>query len=148
MIRKFDKKNKEYWWVIPSEIPRLHASGLVPLACVQEQKNYTKMRGCVWQIFRRACGREDLSISAKLILWAVCERYRFETFSSHDAVSYYCKMIGVSRRTAGRGMKELIEKEILWLVLEGKEGRLRKSQASGKKHYLLVGLANEIIKES
>ena len=146
MIRKFDKKNKEYWWVIPSEIPRLHASGLVPLACVGD--NYMKMRSCVWRIFRRACGREDLTVSAKLILWAVCERYRFETFSSHDAVSYYCKMIGVSRRTAGRGMKELIEKEILWLVLEGKEGRLRKSQASGKKHYLLVGLANEIIKES
>lgn len=146
MIRKFDRKNKEYWWVIPSEIPRLHASGLVPLACVGD--SYMKMRSCVWRIFRRACGREDLSISAKLVLWAVCERYRFETFSSHDAVSYYCKMIGVSRRTAGRGMKELIEKEILWLVLEGKEGRLRKSQASGKKHYLLVGLANEIIKES
>ena len=107
-----------------------------------------QMRSCVWRIFRRECGREDLSVSAKLVLWAVCERYRFETFSSHDAVSYYCKMIGVSRRTAGRGMKELIEKEVLWCVLEGKEGRLRKSQASGKKHYLLVGLANEIIKES
>ena len=146
MIRKFDKKNKDYWWVIPSEIPRLHASGLVPLACVGD--SYMKMRSCVWRIFRSECGREDLSVSAKLVLWAVCERYRFETFSSHDAVSYYCKMIGVSRRTAGRGMKELIEKEILWLVLEGKEGRLRKSQASGKKHYLLVGLANEIIKES
>ena len=146
MIRKFDRKNKEYWWVIPSEVPRLHASGLVPLACVSD--NYMQMRSCVWRIFRRACGREDLSISAKLILWAVCERYRFETFSSHDAVSYYCKMIGVSRRTAGRGMKELIEKEVLWCVLEGVEGRLRKSQASGKKHYLLVGLANEIIKES
>jgi hypothetical protein len=146
MIRKFDRKNKDYWWVIPSEIPRLHASGLVPLACVGD--SYMKMRSCVWRIFRRACGREDLTVSAKLVLWAVCERYRFETFSSHDAVSYYCKMIGVSRRTAGRGMKELIEKEILWLVLEGKEGRLRKSQASGKKHYLLVGLAYEIIKES
>ena len=146
MIRKFDRKNKEYWWVIPSEVPRLHASGLVPLACVSD--NCMQMRSCVWRIFRRECGREYLSGGAKLILWAVCERYRFETFSSHDAVSYYCKMIGVSRRTAGRGMKELIEKEILWLVLEGKEGRLRKSQASGKKHYLLVGLANEIIKES
>ena len=146
MIRKFDRKNKDYWWVIPSEVPRLHASGLVPLACVSD--NYMQMRSCVWRIFRRECGREDLSISAKLVLWAVCERYRFETFSSHDAVSYYCKMIGVSRRTAGRGMKELIEKEVLWCVLEGKEGRLRKSQASGKKHYLLVGLANEIIKES
>ena len=77
MIRKFDRKNKDYWWVIPSEIPRLHASALVPLACVGD--SYMKMRSCVWRIFRRACGREDLSVSAKLVLWAVCESYRFET---------------------------------------------------------------------
>ena len=59
MIRKFDRKNKDYWWVIPSEIPRLHASALVPLACVSD--NYMQMRSCVWRIFRRECGREDLS---------------------------------------------------------------------------------------
>jgi hypothetical protein len=147
-MRKFDKRNKDYWWVVPSEVPRMHASGLVPLACVQAQENYSKMRSCVWKIFRRECGREDLSVSEKLLLWSVCERYRFETFSSHDAVTYYAKMIGVSRRTAGRAMKELIEKEVLWCVLEGKEGRLRVSQASGRKHYLLVGLASEIYKES
>lgn len=146
MIRKFDRKNKDFWWVVPIEVPNLHRSGLVPLACVSD--NYMKMRSCVWKIYRRECGREDLSVSAKLLLWAVCERYRFETFSSHDAVSYYCKMIGVSRRTAGRAMKELIESEVVWCVLEGVEGRLRKSQASGKKHYLLVGLAYEIFKES
>jgi hypothetical protein len=43
-------------------------------------------------------------------------------------------------------MKELIEKEVLWCVLEGKEGRLRVSQASGRKHYLLVGLAYELMR--
>ena len=132
--------------MVPLEVPDLHRSALVPLACVSD--NYMKMRSCVWKIYRRECGREDLSVSAKLLLWAVCERYRFETFSSHDAVSYYCKMIGVSRRTAGRAMKELIESEVVWCVLEGVEGRLRKSQASGKKHYLLVGLACEIVRES
>ncbi len=146
MIRKFDRKNKDFWWVVPIEVPKLHRSALVPLACVSD--NYMKMRSCVWKIYRRECGREDLSVSAKLLLWAVCERYRFETFSSHDAVSYYCKMIGVSRRTAGRAMKELIESEVVWCVLEGVEGRLRVSQASGRKHYLLVGLASEIYRES
>jgi hypothetical protein len=45
-------------------------------------------------------------------------------------------------------MKELIESEVVWCVLEGVEGRLRKSQASGRKHYLLVGLACEIYRES
>jgi|TARA_R100000951_G_scaffold43731_1_gene36954 hypothetical protein len=146
MIRKFDRKNKDFWWVVPVEVPNLHRSALVPLACVSD--NYMKMRSCVWKIYRRECGREDLSVSAKLLLWAICERYRFETFSSHDAVSYYCKMIGVSRRTAGRAMKELIESEVVWCVLEGVEGRLRVSQASGRKHYLLVGLASEIYRES
>ena len=146
MIRKFDRKNKDFWWVVPVEVPNLHRSALVPLACVSD--NYIKMRSCVWKIYRRECGREDLSVSAKLLLWAICERYRFETFSSHDAVSYYCKMIGVSRRTAGRAMKELIESEVVWCVLEGVEGRLRVSQASGRKHYLLVGLASEIYRES
>jgi len=146
MIRKFDRKNKDFWWVVPVEVPELHRSALVPLACVSD--NYMKMRSCVWKIYRRECGREDLSVSAKLLLWAICERYRFETFSSHDAVSYYCKMIGVSRRTAGRAMKELIESEVVWCVLEGVEGRLRVSQASGRKHYLLVGLASEIYRES
>ena len=146
MIRKFDRKNKDFWRVVPVEVPNLHRSALVPLACVSD--NYLKMRSCVWKIYRRECGREDLSVSAKLLLWAICERYRFETFSSHDAVSYYCKMIGVSRRTAGRAMKELIESEVVWCVLEGVEGRLRVSQASGRKHYLLVGLASEIYRES
>ena len=77
-------------------------------------------------------------VTGKLLLWSVCERYRFEIFSSHDAVTYYAKMIGVSRRTAGRAMKELIEKEVLWCVLEGKEGRLRVSQARGIGLKLLV----------
>jgi hypothetical protein len=70
----------------------------------------------------------------------VCERYRWQTWSSHDAISYYCKMIGVHRTSASRGMSELLEKEVLWCVLEGERKRLRKSQAGGKKHFLLVGL--------
>ena len=146
-MRRFDTSNKEYWWVTPQEVSGLSKTALVPTACVRKQDNYTKMRVCVWRLFRRICGREDLNMSSKMLLWAVCERYRFETFSSHDAISYYAKMIGTNRRSAGRGMKDLIEKEILWCVLEGEKKRLRMSQPGGKKHFLLVGLANELMRE-
>jgi hypothetical protein len=146
-MRRFDISNKEYWWVTPHEVENLGKSALVPTACVRKQENYTKMRVCAWKIFRRACGREDLNMSSKMLLWSVVERYRFETWSSHDAISYYAKMIGTNRRSAGRGMKDLIEKEILWCVLEGEKKRLRMSQPAGKKHFLLVGLANELMRE-
>jgi hypothetical protein len=49
-------------------------------------------------------------------------------------------MTGVNRKTAGRGVGELIDQEIIWCVLEGEQKRLRRSQAKGKKHFLLVGL--------
>jgi hypothetical protein len=81
-----------------------------------------------------------LSVGAKLMLWALCERWRYETWSSHDAISYYAKMTGVNRKTAGRGVGELIDQEIIWCVLEGEQKRLRRSQAKGRKHFLLVGL--------
>ena len=74
------------------------------------------------------------------MLWSLCERWRYETWSSHDAISYYCKMTGVNRKTAGRGVAELIDKEVIWCVLEGEQKRLRRSQAKGRKHFLLVGL--------
>ena len=81
-----------------------------------------------------------MTVGAKLMLWSLCERWRYETWSSHDAISYYCKMTGVNRKTAGRGVAELIDKEVIWCVLEGEQKRLRRSQAKGRKHFLLVGL--------
>ena len=50
-------------------------------------------------------------------------------------------MTGVSRKTISRGVRELVEKNIVWLVLEDDRVRLKKSQTSGKKHFLLVGLS-------
>jgi hypothetical protein len=52
-------------------------------------------------------------------------------------------MTAVNRKSVGKAIAELSEHELIWIVLEGSERvRLRKSQSGGKKHFLLVGLAD------
>ena len=133
-------RDKDYWWLTDS-IEDERTSGLVRRAFVSDSKNFTFVRGEVWRWFRHQVGREDLSTGSKLLLWAMCERWRWETCSSHDAIDYYALMTGVSRKTISRGVRELVEKNIVWLVLEDDRVRLKKSQTSGKKHFLLVGLS-------
>jgi hypothetical protein len=132
---------KNSWWVSAGNIERERESALISIEFDKAFRDYSKLKKEIWNLYRARAGREDLSPVAKLLLWSVCERYRWQTWSSHDAISYYCKMIGVHRTSASRGMSELLEKEILWCVLEGERKRLRKSQAGGKKHFLLVGLS-------
>ena len=128
------------WWLIAGAVENPEQSGLVAMEFNKKYQDYSKLRKVIWNLYRAHAGRTDLSPVAKLLLWSVCERYRWETWSSHDAVSYYAKMIGVHRTSAGRGMSELLDKEILWCVLEDEKKRIMKSQSAGRKHYLLVGL--------
>ena len=135
------KREKNYWWITSLESEG--KTGLLYHASVSEQTKFANVRASVWTWYRSRAGNTDLSVSAKLILWAMCERWRWETCSSHDAIDYYAQMIGVNRKTAGRAVAELIDNDIIWLVLEDKPNvRLRKSQPSGKKHFLLVGLGS------
>jgi hypothetical protein len=120
-------RDKDYWWLTDS-IEDEKSSGLVRRAFVSESKNFNKVRGEVWRYYRSWVGDKTLSVSAKLILWALCERWRWETCSSHDAIDYYAQMTGVNRKTAGRAIAELIERNIIWLVLEDERVRLKKSQ--------------------
>lgn len=141
-MKRFAGIERQHWWITAHAVAG-EKTGLIPISLARKDGDFSKVRQLVWYWFRRECGREDLTISAKLVLWSLCERWRYETWSSHDAVSYYCKMVGVNRKTAGRAVTELIEKEVIWCVLEGEDRiRLRKSQASGRKHFLLVGLAD------
>lgn len=133
-------RDKEYWWLTDS-IEDERTSGLVRRAFVSESKNFNNVRAEVWRYYRSWVGDKSLSVSAKLILWALCERWRWETCSSHDAIDYYAQMTGVNRKTAGRAIAELVERNIIWLVLEDERVRLKKSQTSGRKHFLLVGLS-------
>ena len=51
-------------------------------------------------------------------------------------------MTAVNRKSVGKAIAELSEAGLIWIVLEGEPKRLRKSQSGGKKHFLLVGLAD------
>jgi hypothetical protein len=137
------KREKNYWWLVNTETDQ--NSGYLYHSYVSEPKDFAEVRACVWRWYRSRAGNKNLSVSAKLILWSLCERWRWETCSSHDAIDYYAKMVGLNRKTCGRAIAELIDKNIIWLVLEDKPGvRLRKSQPSGRKHFLLVGLGTLI----
>ena len=111
-------------------------------ACAQEG-DFSRVRQIVWHWYRsEVAGNEDLSMTARFVGWALCERWRYETWSSHDAISYYAKMTAVNRKSVGKAIAELSEQGLIWIVLEGEPKRLRKSQSGGKKHFLLVGLAD------
>jgi hypothetical protein len=139
---------RDYWWYKVGEIDQPHKSGLISYAFVREQKNFAQIKKGVWKWYRSCVGNKKLNTGAKLVLWALVERFRMETFSSHDSITYYAKMVGMNRRSVGRSIQELVEKEIIWCVLEDQENiRLKKSQTSGKKHYLFVGLGVSLIDE-
>ena len=139
-MRRFGHIDKAHWW-ITAHAQAEEKTALIPIALARRENDFSRVRQIVWHWYRsEVAGNEDLSMTARFIGWALCERWRYETWSSHDAISYYCKMTGVNRKTAGRGVAELIDKEVIWCVLEGKPGRLRRSQARGRKHFLLAGL--------
>ena len=143
-MRRFKNIDKEHWWITAHTIDDLKRSGFTPLALARKREGFADARQAVWQWYRsEVAGNESLSMSARFVCWALCERWRYETWSSHDAVSYYAKMTAVNRKSVGKAIAELSEHELIWIVLEGSERvRLRKSQASGRKHFLLVGLAD------
>ena len=101
----------------------------------------------MWKWFRTHAGDRTLSPGSKLTLWAICERYRAETMSSHDAYAYYAKMIGLSRNSVGACVSELVDKNILWIALENERTLVRKAKAGVRKHILLVGLGVVMIEQ-
>ena len=145
-MKRFKTIDKNHWWITTHENPSDKAGVFIPLALARKESDFGRVRSVVWAWFRRECGREDLTVGAKLMLWSLCERWRYETWSSHDAISYYAKMTAVNRKSVGRALAELSEAGLIWIVLEGEPKRLRKSQSGGKKHFLLVGLA-ELVRE-
>jgi hypothetical protein len=133
-----------YWWIVNGVPEDEEDSGFIQLRFVDEFSDWRKLRKHVWNIYRRHAGRRDINAAATLTLWAVCERYRHSSFSSRDAYSYYAKMIGLERRTVGRAITELIEKNVLWCVLENEKRMIKKAEAGKRKHLLLVGLGHSL----
>jgi len=137
----------EYWW-IENGIPKHESkSGCVRASVRAKFKSFSKMRACVWKWFRSRAGDRTLSPACKLTLWAICERFRVETFSSHDAYSYYAKMTGLSSKTVGRCVSELVRAEILWIAVEGEKRILKTAKPGVRKHLLFVGLGKLLVEE-
>ncbi len=146
-MKRFKTIDKNHWWITTHENPSDRAGVFIPLALARKDGDFSRVRGVVWAWFRRECGRTDLSVSAKLIMWAVCERWRYETWSSHDAISYYAKMTGLSSKTVGRCVSELVRADILWIAVEGEKRILKTAKPGVRKHLLFVGLGKLLVEE-
>ena len=149
-MRRFGQIDKAYWWITAhseSEREGGEKTALIPIALARKESDFSRVRQIVWHWYRsEVAGNENLSMTARFVAWSLCERWRYETWSSHDAISYYAKMTAVNRKSVGKAIAELSEAGLVWIVLEGEPKRLKKSQSGGKKHFLLAGLA-ELVRE-
>ncbi len=114
---------------------------------LQEGLKLKTYRKVLWKEARKVIAREDLSATEKLVFWALMERFRLDTWSSHDAVVYYGLMTGLHRSSVSRAINSLIDKGIIQLVRDGRgeAGKYYSSlERGGKRHFLFVGLAYEV----
>lgn len=114
---------------------------------LQSSLNVKRYRKVLWKQGRKVIARQDLTPTEKIVFWAMLERFRLDTWSSHDAVAYYGLMTGLHRSAVSRAIRGLMEKGIILLVRdgEGEEGKLYESlERGGKRHFLFVGLAYEV----
>ena len=136
----------DYWWIetgVPSDEKN---SGCIRYSVTSY--SYSQIKKSVWKLYRTRTDRADLSCYDKMLLWAISERFRVRSMSCTDAVGYLAKMIGVSRKTAGKSMRKLVDNNIIWLAEEGSERKAhRKLEARKyfKKHILIVGLSFELV---
>lgn len=139
--------DRDFWWIENGVPENERLSGCVRKSVRERYKNFSKMRQVVWKWYRSRAGDTKLSPASKLTLWAICERFRVETFSSHDAYKYYAKMTGLSNKTVGRCVSELIERGVLWCAKENERVLLKKAAPGVRKHLLLVGLGYLLVVE-
>jgi hypothetical protein len=140
--------NKEYWWLVTDSIEEPGKSGLISFAVANKYSNYAKLKRVVWKWFRSHLDSKDISSREKVILWCLCERYG-NSFSSHDAISYYGQMCGLSSVTMSKGFAVLMDKNIIWCAKQDQRVMLRKLKSGMQhKHFLLVGLGVMLEEES
>ena len=135
------------WWLV-EEIENESASAFVQTSVAKRYRSFGEAKKIVWKWYRANVGRKDLSPASKLTLWAICERHRLETWSSHDSNRYYALMCGMSHKTVSNALIELAseERNIVWLADEENKTLMRKSRRGIRRHILLVGL-NKLLKE-
>ena len=139
----------DWWWLVVEDIENPAESGLISYGvAVKYKDSYPKLKRAVWKWFRSQVGRNDIGSREKVILWCLCERYGM-SFSSHDAISYYGLMCGMSKVTMSKGFNALMDKNIIWCAKHNEKVMVRKlKKGMQHKHFLLVGLGVFLDKES
>jgi len=133
--------NKQKWWLVIEAIEKPEKSGLIKFGVAMKYKSYSKLKQVVWKWYKKQLGRTDIKSREKLVLYALCERYSAQDYSSHDAVSYLALMIGMHRHTVSKGIQNLMDLDIIWCAIDGEKKVLRSLKAGVQhKHFLFVGL--------
>ena len=107
------------WWLVVEGIEDAGKSGLINYGLASKYRSYSKLKKVVWKWYKQHLGRKDIKTREKLILYALCERYSAQDFSSHDAVTYLALMIGMHRHTVSKGIQKLMDLNILWCAIDG-----------------------------
>ena len=133
--------NKQKWWLVIEAIEKPEKSGLIKFGVAMKYKSYSKLKKVVWKWYKKQLGRTDIKSREKLVLYALCERYSAQDYSSHDAVSYLALMIGMHRHTVSKGIQNLMDLDIIWCAIDGEKKVLRSLKRGVQhKHFLFVGL--------
>ena len=133
--------NKQKWWLVIEAIEKPEKSGLIKFGVAMKYKSYSKLKKVVWKWYKKQLGRTDIKSREKLVLYALCERYSAQDYSSHDAVSYLALMIGMHRHTVSKGIQNLMDLDIIWCAIDGEKKVLRSLKGGVQhKHFLFVGL--------
>lgn len=137
------------WWLVVEGIENPEKSGLIIYGVARKYKSYSKLKQVVWKWYKKHLGRTDLKSREKLVLYALCERYSAQDFSSHDAVTYLALMVGMNRHTVSKGIQNLMDQNIIWCAISKERKVLRNLKAGVQhKHFLFVGLGVMLEKES
>ena len=132
---------EQKWWLVIEAIDGPERSGLIKFGVAMKYKSYSKLKKVVWKWYKKQLGRTDIKSREKLVLYALCERYSAQDYSSHDAVSYLALMIGMHRHTVSKGIQNLMDLNIIWCAIDGEKKVLRSLKAGVQhKHFLFVGL--------
>tara|TARA_R110002020_G_scaffold316642_1_gene531908 strand:+ start:191 stop:613 length:423 start_codon:yes stop_codon:yes gene_type:complete len=129
---------KQYAWMVVGVPEREELSGLVRGEYVARFGNFRELKRVLWkEWFKARVGRTDLSPAEKLLLWVLVDRWRLESWSCRDSITYLAKATGMHRNTVKRCVDRLMDKNI---VIYTAEDEFRLPIPGEHTHFVLVGL--------
>lgn len=83
------------------------------------QATPTQRKSAAWRWYQLQVRRTDLTASQKTALWAIIDTWNSRTGASELTQMGVADMVGISRSTAARVMRELIERNVIWSYIQG-----------------------------